>query len=193
MATPTAYSPPKMETIILYKNDESKTAYISDIYDSLCINMGIFDQMSLDETGSDLRILETNNKFIDLFTEFNNQYKILTDLYSGFSYLEIERIFSKTCSKLLELNPDKISVELTYNQSIVFTFKKDSYTFFFERFIDDSNQEKDEVIFSFYKDAKKLPSFAGSFELAISSIEKELNPNHKYYCLELSSINELSF
>ena len=83
--------------------------------------------------------------------------------------------FASTSADLLNLDPDKISVELLYNKSLVFTFRKAHYTYFFEQFIRPENIE-DQVIFSYYEGSQKKPSFSGDFSSALTKLTENLFP-----------------
>jgi len=173
----TAYVPPEPDTVII--------RYLEEDNPSIYPHSGWLERNTIigymDVTGSDLSVIESNNKFINLLTSLNEQFSQLSHYYNN--QPRINKVFSQACSYLLELNPDKISVELTYNDSIEFAFKKNDFTFFFELFIEDSHA--DEVIYSSYYKSTKRPSYAGDFISAINSLYKDFFPHHPYISFDL--------
>jgi len=179
MATATPYVQKAPEKVIVSFIDEDNSSFVPHsgwIEENDIINM-------MNETTPYLSKIESNIKYIKLLSSINHQYNTLDVYYNNYSFDEINNIFSQSCSSLLELIPDKMHVELTNNNSMVFTIKKGDYTFFFERFI--NYDSPDEVIYSAYNKRKKYPSFAGIFQLAINSLIKDFFPYHKIYILSL--------
>ena len=109
----------------------------------------------------------SNDKlFINLLQNLTKDYLSVT---SKNLPLDLKIVFQETASFLLDLNPDKISIEYTYENSIVFSFIKKEEIIFFERYLD---EDEEEVIFSHYKKDEKQPSFAGSFDDAKMVLSK---------------------
>lgn len=100
------------------------------------------------------------DKFMDswqkIFGKFWSDFNQLSDFYTDFNLLDIESALAQTTVDLLNLKPEILSFELSYEKSLVFTFiNKQGLTIFFERYLDclDSNEE---VIFSYNKDDVEL-------------------------------------
>lgn len=149
-----------------------------------------------DGTCFDLEKNNSTKKFIKLHTNVIRQYKDLGNNLDEDKISSVKKIFSETCSNLLSLSPHKISAEYTYENSLMFTIIRGSYTCFYERFLDNPN----EVIYSCYKDDMKLPSYEGDFSESFISIKQDLkiqseinpftdNNSHLYINNELSCRN----
>lgn len=119
--------------------------------------------------------LESDNNYIKLTTRISNEYDLLIEQYGDIDKAELLAIADETISVLLDLFPDKISAELTYQNSLVVTFKKSENLFFFERFF--KPEDNEEVIFSYYEGSIKKPSFSGTFQEALTRLSMEIELN----------------
>ena len=125
-------------------------------------------------TDISLELLDDNDRFVILSRKLEAQFEELSDYYDDIKFYELRAIFSTICSTLLNLNPDKISVELSHHDSIVFTLKRENYTIFFERYLNPDSSEE-EVIYSGFNEDQKIPSYSGNFKLAHYYLSRELS------------------
>lgn len=102
-----------------------------------------------------ISINENQRKLIALNNKFDS-IKIL-DEFKNNSNQNIASIFNFLANYLISLNLDKIDLEFTSDNSLLFSFSKGDFISFFEFYIDDS-----EVLFSAFKNNVKLNSYSGS-------------------------------
>lgn len=124
-------------------------------------------------------------KYIKLLASFNSQLNDQEDL-SNEEVAIARQIFSETAIYLLTSRFEKVSVELTYEKSLQFVFKYLEYLFFFERYID--FEGLDEVVYSVFNGKSKLPSFGGSYNMALKGLNEFIGNKVTYH-----SIHELPY
>ena len=87
----------------------------------------------------------------------------------------LENKISKSNSLLVDLKPDIITLELTTEQSVFYTFIKGDYTFHIDYFLVES--EEDEAYLNGYKGSDSLTSYSNKFELIINKLSDYLKIN----------------
>ena len=127
-------------------------------------------------TVSNVSISNSDKKFILFKNSFKSQFDSLLAFFSELDFEEANEKLSSSLSSLLDTNPDAISMELTHEQSIFYTVKKDDYTFFLQHFLNEIDEDADEAILTVFKGNDKLPSYAGSLSQTISEIDSLLEP-----------------
>lgn len=142
-------------------------------------------------TFNDILISNTDRKFINFKKSFKVQFDSLFPQRSNLAFEEANEKLTSSLSSLLNINPDIISMELTREQSVFYTVKKNEYTLFFQHFLNDIEEDEDEAILTAFKKNDKLPSYAGSLSQTISEFYSLLNPVSDLK-LELE-LHELSF
>ena len=104
----------------------------------------------------------------DLVRVFDNTPDELKELLSCAVWLR------KSINDLLRIDPDVITLELTYEGSIFFTIKKGNYTVFIQHFIDPHSLEDgdDEAFLTIFDGKEKLPSFSGQINDVIFQLHQ---------------------
>lgn len=122
-------------------------------------------------------LIESGNTKIYLTAResIESQYYELKEYYN-ISLGRTHSISLKTLNKILNLNPLAVSYELTYEQSILFTFIFGDFTFFLQQNLTLENDDDDEVLLSVFKNDESLPNYAGSLEYIFNTI-------HSYFPL----------
>lgn len=85
----------------------------------------------------------------------------LKDHYTSVNKMDIIKDLSVLIFKLSILDPDLIIAELTYDNSVVVTFKKDNYSLYVEQFFS-SDQEESQFVITAFKGKETLPSYSGT-------------------------------
>ena len=124
----------------------------------------------LDNTEYEINQIVTDRAFVSARKSILIQYSELHQYYEGLSQGRVLSKSLKTLNKILDFNPDAISFELTHDQSIIFIFKIQYYTFFFQQYFVPEFEDSDEAILSTYKGTIKLPSHAGSIDTVLNSV-----------------------
>ncbi|MBK6821595.1 MAG: hypothetical protein IPG87_00790 [Saprospiraceae bacterium] len=104
--------------------------------------------------------LELNSKYYNL----DNDKKILN------------KIFTNILPSIFSLNPDRISAELTYNRSIIFTILVQNILYYVESFFEFQEMD-DESIYSKFDKNIGVKSYMGSINQVIDHLTSEINFN----------------
>jgi hypothetical protein len=111
-----------------------------------------------------------------LFSKLNKEIKRIetTESYTSNEVLEIQKKALKIISKIIELYSfEKMSIELTNEDSIVYTMIQNNYTCFIEEFFDDKDCE--ELVLSIFESKKLVTSFTGNLDHLISEVKVSLS------------------
>lgn len=132
----------------------STSFYINDIAAifSKSGNVTDFPRYSFGQAGTQYN--EIDKKFIKFSSIIANQYQTFSEFYSDISLNKIKSITSEIISKLLSLSPDAFSLELTNDESIFYTFKKDNYSFYIQQFFEIEDDGFNATLVTFKGDIK---------------------------------------
>lgn len=133
----------------------------------------------------------TNKLFIKLDKVLSVQYKHFAEYYNNISLNEIKSITSGIISELISLSPDAFSLELTNEESIFYTFKKDDFSFYIQQFFETEDDGFNATLVSFKGD-NKINSINGNINIILSSIESKIS-NNTSPNLNLAILNALSY
>lgn len=114
-----------------------------------------------------IAINENQRKLITLSNKFDSISNL--DEYKNNCNHRTSVLFNHIANSLISLNPDKIDLEFTTDNSLLFSFSKADFVSFFEFYIDDS-----EVLFSAFKNNIKLNSYSGGIVDSLSKIKSYL-------------------
>lgn len=117
-------------------------------------------------TTSVLKKEEYTNNLINLYKEFIKDREKITSV----NYNTAFKKFSNILKPILKLKPDKVVLEITYDESIFFTLIKDSYKIYIEYYLDD-----DTTMSSVYENNIEINSFTGSNEYTFEKTNSILN------------------
>ncbi len=130
-----------------------------------------------ERTANNLQLFYKNKKFVEFDLLFKQQFEKLKPYLEGIEFEAAKLKMSQSLNSLLEIEPDIISMELTHEQSIFYTLKKDNYSFYIQHFLNVEDIEDDEATLTVFKGDDKLPSFAGSLTDTIFEVNNMLLPN----------------
>ena len=115
------------------------------------------------------------NKLHYLTNIFKKEFNRNKVFYENLTFEWLENKISKSNSLLVDLKPDIITLELTTEQSVFYTFIKGDYTFHIDYFLVES--EEDEAYLNGYKGSDSLTSYSNKFELIINKLSDYLKIN----------------
>lgn len=173
---PTPAVNPNEKITIVHLLDNQYSNYRST---GSAVDFNLFSRRVRNENAFEGTKLDINNcdkKFINLKKAFKVQFESLKEFYHDLDFNDADMKSTQSLGSLLEMNPDIISMELTHDQSIFYTFKKFDYTFFIQHFIYDIELDEDEATLTIFKGDLKQPSFGGSLSETIFEIKNKLFP-----------------
>lgn len=133
---------------------------------------------------------ETNKMFIKFSNILADQYKAYSEFYKNISLGEIKSITSSIISELISLSPNAFSLELTNEESIFYTFKKDDFSFYIQQYFETEDDGFNASLVTF-KGENKVDSINGNINDLLASIEQKFS-NTIPHNLNLALLNELS-
>lgn len=139
-------------------NPESFSDSTQDIFSAFQNNLSSSDSDNNTEYRANSGL---NKTFVNARESISYQYH---ELQEFFNTLSLEKVLSsslKVLNKILNIDPNAVSFELTSDKSIIFVIKVNVFTFFYQVFLD-HDEEEDEAILSIYNKKEKMPSYAGS-------------------------------
>ncbi len=157
---------------LFYINDLTDPFFKSKIGEDFC-------RPPLSQVGTQHR--KTNKMFIKFSNHLDDQYNALSDFYSNISLNEIKSITSNIISELISLSPDAFSLELTHEESIFYTFKKEDFSFYIQQYFETEDDGFNATLVTFKGD-KKVDSLNGNINNLIPSIEEKFSNTipHKF-------------
>src|SRR4030095_9608028 len=113
-------------------------------------------------------------KIFDVFkygNKFEEEYlrKVDEGIYNPDERELHKQLFLSTIHQLLILEPDKIGIELTNDDSIYFTLFKNEYIFFIEHYFN-AEADDDDFFITQYQNQKKIKSFGGKIKSGINQL-----------------------
>lgn len=120
--------------------------------------------------------LELNRKFIELHISFDKQYSKLFNYYNFINKEELKQLFRNIAVAILDLNPDALSIQLTYDESLLFVIKEHGYTIYYEIFINMNSESEEKVVISVFSDFSR-ESGSYTFEKSMEYLSNLLEPN----------------
>lgn len=134
---------------------------------------------------------ETNKMFIKLNKILSEQFINISEYYNNISLSEIKSISSTIINKLISLSPDALSLELTNEESIFYTFKRDAYSFYIQHYFETEDDGFNATLVTFKGD-NKIDSINGDINNILASIEAKVS-NNNFHNLNSAFLNELSY
>lgn len=114
---------------------------------------------------------ETNKTFIKYSNFLAKQYSNIPELEENFSLEEIKTSTSKVINNLITLCPDAFSLELTNEESVFYTLKKDDYSFYLHQYFETEADGFNATLIIF-KGNQKTDTINGNISDLIVSIEQ---------------------
>lgn len=121
-------------------------------------------------------ISNSDKDYIKFETLFIKQYEKLSEYYKDINFVEIKEEFSMSLSEILKFNPDVLTMELTTERSVYYTFIKNDHSIFIQHYLNVTDSDDDEAILTAFKGDSKLPSFAGSLDETLSELKEIIYP-----------------
>jgi hypothetical protein len=119
-------------------------------------------------------VSEITRRFIKLDKSFRRQLSEQQHLFVDCSEYLLHERMKISSELLLSCVPDAISLEITDDKSIFYTWKKNDITIYLDHYLIDEFDGKDEAIVSIYKGDNKIADLAGSLDEVILCVNKAL-------------------
>ncbi len=133
-------------------------------------NTNIFKRVNYNSTANDLSGINQSSKFVNLLTHFNKELSDSeVDFKCGNEFLKNK--FIEISNFLIDLEPEKISVEISYEKSVVFTLKKGSLVVFYEKYFDNVDED---VIYSIFHNKQCIKTECNSLVHSYITLPKDL-------------------
>jgi hypothetical protein len=124
---------------------------------------------------ADQRVEQDDIKvFIRLKKQFDRQLSEVDGIFDGQSEYTLEEKMKISLNALLDLGPDNISLEVSYDGSVYYKMIFGNYHIFFEHFLIDEFDDSDEAIFTVYEGEERIVNYGGSLSKAINELNKLL-------------------
>jgi hypothetical protein len=121
----------------------------------------------------------SDKDFIKFESQFIKQYQKLSEYYTEGNFEKYKQKFSVSLSEILKFKPDVLTMELTTEGSVYYTFIKNDYSIFIQHYLDIIDLEDDEAILTAFNNDTKLPSFAGSLDETLIELKDIIFPANK--------------
>ncbi|HEY4288114.1 MAG TPA: hypothetical protein VGN00_13505 [Puia sp.] len=132
------------------------------------------DQKAKESGWSHTPIEEINRRFIKLDRSFISQLSQENNVFSGHPEYILREKMKISAELLLSCEPDVISLEVTNEGSIFYTWRKNDISIYLDHYLIEEHDGKDEAIVSIYKNNDKVADFAGSLDEVIVQINNSL-------------------
>ena len=116
----------------------------------------------------------SNRQFIKLEQSFHQQLDLLSNIFVGQKRYILEEKMKTSVDVILNCSPDKISLQLTHEGSIFYTFLKDESTVYFQHYLIEEFDDSDEAIISIFKGDENILNFGGSLSDTFTVLNRAL-------------------
>ena len=127
--------------------------------------------------GETTGINNSDKDYIKFETQFIKQFEKLSEFFKDVTFEEIKEEFSMSLSEILKLKPEILTMELTSERSVYYTFIKNDYSVFIQHYLNVLDPDDDEAILTAFKNDSKLPSFAGSLDETLDELRDIIYPS----------------
>lgn len=144
-----------------FRNDKTNSIFNSDVMNSHDFNQ-LFTQNNI-----------SNKQFIKFENLLSKQYKNFSNLYINLPLEKIKELTSGVVSFLLSFSPDCFSLELTGEESIFYTLKKDGLSYYIHQFFETEDDGFNATLVVFNGD-QKIESINGNINTLLNNIERQI-------------------
>jgi len=118
----------------------------------------------------------TNRQFIKLQQSFDLQLEQFENLFQDQNKYALKEKMKYSAEAILNCSPDRISLQITDEGSIFYTFLKNGSTIYFQHYLIDEYDGSDEAIISIFRGEENTINFAGSLSETFTELNKVLFP-----------------
>ena len=129
---------------------------------------------------------EKSDRWIDLYSKFNDSIKQKKHLFPNVSLYKIEDDFKKSLEKVLSFLPEAISVGVSDDECVYIYFEKDNKSVYFDLFFE-PGQKTEASITVFENKVSKL-SFTDYLDDSINKIRNEFITGNELSCQTSAAI-----
>jgi predicted HTH domain antitoxin len=114
---------------------------------------------------------EKSDRWIDLYSKFNDSFNRKKHLFSNVSAYKIRSDFEKSLENILSFSPETISVGVSDDGCVYIYFEKDNKSVYFDLFFDP--EQKTEVSITVFENKVSKLSFTDYLDMSIHKIRNE--------------------
>ena len=144
-----------------FGNDKTNSIFNSDVMNSHDFNQ-LFTQNNI-----------SNKQFVKFENLLTKQYNTFSDIYVNLPLEKIKELTSGVVSFLLSFSPDSFSLELTGEESIFYTLKKDSFSVYIHQFFE-TEEDGFNATLVVFNGEQKIESINGNINNLINSINHQI-------------------
>ena len=131
--------------------------------------------MSSVKYSSAVEMFDNNKEFVRISREFIVQFPGKSEWFHDLSLNDAHQKMKNSLSEILNLNPEKISLQLTHEGSLFYTFLKDGAKFYMQHYLT-TDKDEDEAFLNIFYSEEKNENFAGE----LSNILKQLRDSNTH-------------
>lgn len=151
---------------VLVKNISSvytiHTSFITGKEVSNLSNSSYLEDNKIENNFSVKKAFDNHRQFIKLEETFQEQLNNYREIYGSLNVYVLQEKMKLSADSLLSCYPEKVSLEVTAEGSLFYTFLKDDFTVYFQHFLVEEFDDSDEAIVSIYKGNEKVLDFGGT-------------------------------
>jgi hypothetical protein len=129
---------------------------------------------------------EKSDRWIDLYSKFNDSFKQKKHLFSNVSSYKIRGDFEKSLENILSFSPETISVGVSDDDCVYIYFEKDNKSVYFDLFFDP--EQKTEASITVFEDKVSKLSFTDYLDNSINKIRNEFITENELSCQAFAAI-----
>lgn len=105
---------------------------------------------------------KSDKKLVKLINSFDKQLSVIKDNYKEYSVNFLQMQVAEISNAILEYIPDVLSLQLTYDKSIFFTFKKEKYSIYLEVYFVEGKDDIEDVVLTIFEENEVTQNFSGN-------------------------------
>lgn len=117
-----------------------------------------------------------NRQFIKLEQSFDQKLQQYKEVFAGQNDYVLKEKMKVSADAILNCSPDKISLQITNEGGVFYTFLKGDAAIYFQHFLIDEYDDSDEAIVSIFKGDQNIINYAGSLSNALIELHQALFP-----------------
>lgn len=139
-------------------------------------NTGESGNSHIEESSVSQNSFNSNRQFIKLEQSFDQQLEQFGNVFVGQNKYILKEKMKYSAEAILNCSPDKISLQITPEASVFYTFLRNGLAIYFQHYLIEEYDGSDEAIISIFKGDENIINFAGSLPDASSELNKALSP-----------------
>lgn len=146
------------------------TSFITGKEVSNLSNSSYLENNKIENNFSVKKAFDNHRQFIKLEETFQEQLNNYPEIYSDLNAYVLKEKMKLSVDAILSCYPEKVSLEVTAEGSLFYTFLKDDLTVYFQHFLLEEFDDSDEAIVTIYKSDEKVLDFGGTLIEALQHV-----------------------